>query len=162
MFCRQFLDGKEKLQQFQRQIDKFDAQFTDMDLIVENINCNIGDSISIAKEMEQSTRQTIESATSLQNGIQTLEKKSQNIIDIVSMITQISAQTNLLALNASIEAARAGIAQIQTLIEETVKDIDSMAELSENNFHAELKERAQLLEMRARQYQTLQEHMRQL
>ncbi|GEN53314.1 methyl-accepting chemotaxis protein [Halobacillus faecis] len=40
--------------------------------------------------------------------IQVLEKKSNEIGKIVSLITDISEQTNLLALNAAIEAARAG------------------------------------------------------
>ena len=38
----------------------------------------------------------------------TLQKNSESIKDIVSLITGISDQTNLLALNAAIEAARAG------------------------------------------------------
>lgn len=158
------LGGKEKLQQFQQQIDDFRAQFTDMDSIVESINHKISGSIAIAKEMELSAQQTVGSTTNLQKGIQMLEDKSHSITDIVSLIAQISSQTNLLALNASIEAARAGdagkgfsvvaeeirrlseqtknatsnieqlIVQIQTLIAETVNDISSVADLSANNF----------------------------
>ncbi|WP_139490768.1 methyl-accepting chemotaxis protein [Brevibacillus dissolubilis] len=40
--------------------------------------------------------------------VNTLGDKSQEIGEIVSLITQIAGQTNLLALNAAIEAARAG------------------------------------------------------
>ncbi|WXB92753.1 methyl-accepting chemotaxis protein [Bacillus sp. FJAT-52991] len=40
--------------------------------------------------------------------IQKLDKRSQEINNIISMITSIAEQTNLLALNAAIESARAG------------------------------------------------------
>ena len=42
------------------------------------------------------------------NSIHQLGNKSNEIGNIVGIITDISAQTNLLALNAAIEAARAG------------------------------------------------------
>lgn len=49
-----------------------------------------------------------EKVTHLSNIIQTLDKQSNEIQQIVGLITAISEQTNLLALNAAIEAARAG------------------------------------------------------
>jgi methyl-accepting chemotaxis protein len=48
---------------------------------------------------------SVEGATHV---IQSLEKRSQDISRIISVITDIARQTNLLALNAAIEAARAG------------------------------------------------------
>lgn len=44
----------------------------------------------------------------LKNAIQGLEDRSNQIGNIISLITNVTEQTNLLALNASIEAARAG------------------------------------------------------
>lgn len=52
-------------------------------------------------DIEQSTEHTAKV-------VQSLHKKSSEIGNIVSLITNIAGQTNLLALNASIEAARAG------------------------------------------------------
>ena len=49
-----------------------------------------------------------ESSKETEEAVKNLNAKSQEIGNIVSMITQIADQTNLLALNAAIESARAG------------------------------------------------------
>lgn len=51
---------------------------------------------------------TVQNTNDVANNVDTLNKSSQAIENIVVTIKGISAQTNLLALNASIEAARAG------------------------------------------------------
>lgn len=156
-------DGRTKLNMFQSQIDEFQEQFEDMRNIVEDVNGKIADSTKITLELETSTDKSMDNMRKLQGGIEGLEEKSKHITDIISTITHISSQTNLLALNASIEAARAGeagrgfavvaeeirslaeqtkeatenirqlIVEIQSQIDETVAEIEDVAEIFSNS-----------------------------
>jgi methyl-accepting chemotaxis protein len=72
------------------------------------------------------------------NVVKELNERSQQIVEIVNVITSIADQTNLLALNAAIEAARAGehgrgfavvAEEVRKLAEESAKAADKIAEL---------------------------------
>ncbi|EJO5346263.1 methyl-accepting chemotaxis protein [Clostridium botulinum] len=67
----------------------------------EDGNKTVSTAINKMKDIEESVTDSVNVVTALQ-------EKSNNIDNIVSLITSISEQTNLLALNAAIEAARAG------------------------------------------------------
>ena len=59
------------------------------------------DTVKIAKDGGQSVNEAI-------HAIRLIEKSSEQIDEIIQVISEIASQTNLLALNAAIEAARAG------------------------------------------------------
>ena len=56
----------------------------------------------------EAIRETLNSFMNVKERGQSLQRKADDITNIVSLVSGISDQTNLLALNASIEAARAG------------------------------------------------------
>jgi methyl-accepting chemotaxis protein len=57
-------------------------------------------------EAAEEGRATVDATVS---GMRAIRNSSEQIADIISVITEIAEQTNLLALNAAIEAARAGV-----------------------------------------------------
>ncbi|GAA4722898.1 globin-coupled sensor protein [Brevibacillus fulvus] len=92
-------------------------------------------------EQQQLQMTQIEASVGKISGeIASLEKISEQIRDIVQVVTSIAEQTNLLALNAAIEAARAGeqgrgfavvADQVRKLAEETKKSVSNVSELIE-------------------------------
>lgn len=63
---------------------------------------------TVVRQVSQQMTLITESVKNTASAIQVLESRSQEIGDILNIISGISSQTNLLALNASIEAARVG------------------------------------------------------
>ncbi|WP_408955827.1 methyl-accepting chemotaxis protein [Natroniella sp. ANB-PHB2] len=92
---------------------------------------NIKDTVNSIKEINEVVEETVKVINNLDN-------TSQEIGQIVEMITNIAEQTNLLALNAAIEAARAGeygkgfavvAEEIRQLASETAEATDKIANL---------------------------------
>ena len=96
---------------------------------------------AIAKAVNE-MQQIGEGSEAIQQAITKLDKGSQEIGNIVALISNIAGQTNLLALNAAIEAARAGEAgrgfavvaeEVRKLAEESNQSSQKIGELVKRN-----------------------------
>lgn len=76
--------------------------------IISNMNQENDKGLSLIHTLKETNNRNEAATTNIEHLIIELNKKNQNINDILQTITGIAEQTNLLALNASIEAARAG------------------------------------------------------
>ena len=99
--------SEEVLSNFEREISRFEGQFSDMGSTIVLANAKLTENIEVVEKLGSATMANMENINTLQESVNVLEQKSENITNIISTITGISGQTNLLALNASIEA-RAG------------------------------------------------------
>lgn len=96
---------------------------------------------AIAKAVDQ-MEQIGEGSKAIQEAITKLDKGSQEISNIVELISNIAGQTNLLALNAAIEAARAGeqgrgfavvAEEVRKLAEESERSSQKIGDLINRN-----------------------------
>lgn len=129
---------------------------------IEQMSYSIQEISEVASQVALNTDQAFDMTEKMKSSIQHLLKNIQNINQLVEVINKIAEQTNLLALNASIEAARAGdagkgfqivanevkalarntqkeadnisnmISSIQSESQETFKEIEKLAKITEN------------------------------
>ncbi|MCB9856698.1 MAG: PAS domain S-box protein [Phycisphaerales bacterium] len=142
------------------------ANVEQMSAAVQSLNKMIGGVAENAKNADKIARETSQRAESggaaVEKNIEAMkliDKSSEQIAEIIGVISEIAAQTNLLALNAAIEAARAGehglgfavvadevrklaersseaAKEITTLIKESTQRVKEGAELSEQTGEA--------------------------
>ncbi len=74
----------------------------------EEMVSSIGEIANNTEIASSMTKDAVAQIEKTEEVIQNLQKSSDQIGDILKMVTEIASQTNLLALNATIEAARAG------------------------------------------------------
>lgn len=112
---QQLAASTEQSRASMRQISDTADDFDQATVAMHKITQSIDGISSMASEGNQAVTQAVKGTNELQETIRrlndfinALDKRSQEIGNIVEMISGIADQTNLLALNAAIEAARAG------------------------------------------------------
>ncbi len=89
-------------------VEEMSASVDHLSHAILEINRNAGAARELADRTSQLAKQGGESVDQAIEAMVLIRKSSEQVSDIIQVISEIASQTNLLALNAAIEAARAG------------------------------------------------------
>lgn len=136
----QIEESKRNVQLLNQEIKKVDDNAEEISQGAEEVLISIGKGNQTVSTSIDNINELHEETAEVVNLIQNLGVMSEEIGDILVLISDISNQTNLLALNAAIEAARAGEAgrgfsvvadEIRSLAEESTGAAEKIAKLIE-------------------------------
>jgi methyl-accepting chemotaxis protein len=89
-------------------VEEMSASVQQLSGAIVEINQNAGAAAGLAEKTSQLAKQGGDSVEQAIEAMVLIKKSSEQVGDIIQVISEIASQTNLLALNAAIEAARAG------------------------------------------------------
>jgi methyl-accepting chemotaxis protein len=89
-------------------VEEMSASVTQLSNAIVEINSNVRAALSLAESNSDMAKEGGSAVDQAIEAMVLIKKSSEQVSDIIQVISEIASQTNLLALNAAIEAARAG------------------------------------------------------
>ncbi|QDU64745.1 Methyl-accepting chemotaxis protein I [Planctomycetes bacterium Pan216] len=89
-------------------VEEMTASIEELNKSIKNISQNATEADTMARDTTTRAREGGVAVEKAGEAMGLIQKSSEQISDIIQVISEIASQTNLLALNAAIEAARAG------------------------------------------------------